>query len=380
MRVVTMMRWRCEPLPALDACCAVHLMSGRQKAVTVSGGLGMVTASCFAHTLSVPRRTGRWCSEPVNDPLTTRGNLAAALSFVVMLLLLVVVGRDDAMCVTVDAAKHDAARWHKLHIYFGRMHPASFRHAFDWTDQPCLPEPGKSKLLGLHCSTPPDHPLHEKRGSVPGFVHIVDDDAQFATAMERRLKHAGYEVAVYASAQQLLDHFPSDSIPGCILLDVQIPGLDGLALQRRLNELGSALPIIFLSGYPDIRVTVRTIKAGAEDFFTKPVSSDDLLPAIERALARHQASREQRTKLDIIQARIGALTPRERQVFHLIVAGGKTNKQIGILLVATERTIKAHRHRVMEKMQVRTLAELVSLAERAGVLTPGETGRPSSIA
>ena len=128
---------------------------------------------------------------------------------------------------------------------------------------------------------------------MPGFVHIVDDDAQFATAMERRLKHAGYEVAVYASAQELLDGLPSDRIPSCILLDVQIPDLDGPALQRRLSELGSTLPIIFLTGYPDIPVTVRTIKAGAENFFTKPVSSEDLLPAIERALVHHQASREQ---------------------------------------------------------------------------------------
>jgi len=110
---------------------------------------------------------------------------------------------------------------------------------------------------------------------------------------------------------------------------------------------------------------VRAIKAGAEDFFTKPVSSDDLLPAIERALARHQTSREQRSKLDGVRARIATLTPRERQVFERII-GGNTNKQIGRILGATERTIKAHRQRVMEKMQVRTLAELVSLAERVG--------------
>ena len=201
---------------------------------------------------------------------------------------------------------------------------------------------------------------------MPGYVHIVDDDARFATAMERRLKHADYEVAVYASAQELLDRLASVSIPSCLLLDVQIPDLDGPALQRRLSELGSTLPIIFLTGYLDIPATVRAIKAGAEDFFTKPVSSDDLLPAIERALAHHQASSEQKTKLDIVYARIGRLTPRERQVFELVV-GGNTNKQIGGALGATERTIKAHRHRVMEKMQVRTLPELVSLAERIGI-------------
>jgi FixJ family two-component response regulator len=204
-------------------------------------------------------------------------------------------------------------------------------------------------------------------GHVPGRVHIVDDDARFATAMERRLKHAGYEVAVYSSAQEVLDRLPGDSIPSCLLLDVRIPGLSGPELQARLNEIGSTLPIIFISGYTDIPVTVRALKAGAQDFLTKPVSSDDLFPAIERAFARHQTSREQRTKLDVVRSRIRTLTPRERQVFQLII-GGKTNKRIGILLGATERTIKAHRQRVMVKMQVRTLAELVSVAERAGVL------------
>jgi len=203
---------------------------------------------------------------------------------------------------------------------------------------------------------------------VQGLVHIVDDDLSFLTAMERHLKHAGYEVAVYASAQALLDRLPSDdSVPGCILLDVRIPGIDGLALQKRLKELGSTLPIIFVSGHVDIPVTVRALKDGAEDFLTKPVTSDDLLTAIERAFARRRAFREQQTKLDVVRALIAKLTPRERQVFELIVAG-KTNKQIGSILGATERTIKAHRHGVMEKMQVRTLAELVAVAERVGVI------------
>jgi FixJ family two-component response regulator len=106
---------------------------------------------------------------------------------------------------------------------------------------------------------------------VQGFVHIVDDDASFRTAMERRLKHAGYEVVTYASAEHLLDRLPSESVLGCILLDVRIPGLGGPELQERLSKLGSTLPIIFLTGYPDIPTTVRTIRAGAEDFLIKPV-------------------------------------------------------------------------------------------------------------
>jgi RNA polymerase sigma factor (sigma-70 family) len=195
---------------------------------------------------------------------------------------------------------------------------------------------------------------------------VVDDDAPFRTAIERRLKLAGYDVAIYASAQQLLDHLPNGE-PSCILLDVQIPGLSGPELQSRLVELGSTVPIIFLTGHVDTATTVRAIKAGAEDFLTKPVSSEQLIDAIERALARQEAARGQRTRLDLLRGLVSSLTPRERQVFDLIVRG-KINKQIAHELGTTERTVKAHRHQVMEKMQVRSLAELVSVAERLGML------------
>jgi len=199
-----------------------------------------------------------------------------------------------------------------------------------------------------------------------GFVHVVDDDALFRKAMERRLKQAGYEVATYPSALDLLVNLPTESIPSCILLDVRIPGLDGPALQKRLSELGSTLPIIFLTGYTDIPTTVQAIKAGADDFLTKPVTAEDLFRAIEKAFAHHQTLRGLQDKMDGMRARLGRLTPRERQVFDLVVRGN-INKQIGLTLGATERTIKAHRHRVMKKMQVGTLAELVSLAERVGI-------------
>ena len=199
-----------------------------------------------------------------------------------------------------------------------------------------------------------------------GFVHIVDDDASFRTAMERRLKHAGYEVATYGSAEQLLDRLPSDSVLGCILLDVRIPGLSGPGLQERLSDLGSTLPIIFLTGYPDVRITVRTIKAGAEDFLTKPVSSDQLLQAVERAIAHHHSTYREKSALEVIRSHVSTLTPREREVFERVIRGD-TNKQAARAIGCTERTIKAHRHRVMEKMQVRSLPELVSLAERVGV-------------
>ena len=204
-------------------------------------------------------------------------------------------------------------------------------------------------------------------GDGPGLVHIVDDDASFRTALERRLKKAGYEVATYASAQHLLDRLPNEGVTSCILLDVRIPGLSGPELQTRLSELGSTLSIIFVTGYPDIPTTVRAIKGGADDFLTKPISSENLLRAIERAFERQKTSRELRDRLDAVRARIRTLTPRERQVFELVVRG-KTNKAIASSIGATERTIKAHRQRVIEKMQVRSLAELVSLAERVGIL------------
>ena len=210
---------------------------------------------------------------------------------------------------------------------------------------------------------------------MPGFVHIVDDDASFRTAIERRLKLAGYDVATYASAQDLLDRLPDDERPGCILLDVQIPGLTGPELQSQLSGRGSKLPIVFLTGHVDTATTVRAIKAGAEDFLTKPVSSVQLIDALERALARQATERSQRGKLDLLRTLVASLTRRERQVFDLIVRG-KINKQIAYELGTSERTVKAHRHQVMEKMQVSSLAELVSLAERLGMLNPGS--RPSA--
>jgi FixJ family two-component response regulator len=201
---------------------------------------------------------------------------------------------------------------------------------------------------------------------MPGFVHVVDDDASFRTAIERRLKVAGYEVAVYASAQQLLDGLPTVDGPGCILLDVQIPGLSGPDLQSQLIELGSNLPIVFVTGHVDCATIVRVIKAGAEDFLTKPVTSQQLIDAIERALLRQEAASGQRNELVLFRNLLSSLTPREWQVFDLMVRG-KINKQIAYELGTAERTVKAHRHQVMEKMQVLSFAELVSIAERLGM-------------
>jgi FixJ family two-component response regulator len=199
-----------------------------------------------------------------------------------------------------------------------------------------------------------------------GLVHVIDDDPSFLRAMERRLKQAGFEVATYPSALHFLVNMPAETIPSCIILDVRIPDLDGPALQKRLAELGSTLPIIFLTGYPDIPSTVQAIKSGAQDFLTKPVASDDLFRAIENAFARYQTLRNLKDKLDSARARLGRLTPRERQVFELVIRG-TPNKQVARELGCTERTVKAHRRSVMEKMQVKSLAKLVSLAEQVGI-------------
>jgi RNA polymerase sigma factor (sigma-70 family) len=200
-------------------------------------------------------------------------------------------------------------------------------------------------------------------GSLPAIIHIVDDDASFRNAVSRMLRVAGYEVESYEDAQQLLDKLPDDSEPGCILLDLKIPKVSGVDLQDRLIGLGSTIPIIFLTGHGDIPASVQAIKAGAEDFLTKPVLRTVLLEAIERSLARQRETHQRQNELKAIRSLFDKLTPREREVFDLVVRG-QMNKQIAHALGTTERTIKAHRHRVMEKIEVRSLAELVNVATR----------------
>jgi FixJ family two-component response regulator len=202
---------------------------------------------------------------------------------------------------------------------------------------------------------------------LPTLVHIVDDDASFRTTIGRLLRVCGYEVAMYESAQQLLERPTDDDRPSCILLDVKIPGLSGPELQDRLAELGSNLPIVFLTGHADVPTTVRAIKAGAEDFLTKPVAKDKLIDAIERAVARSRATREKSGQRTALEALVSTLTPRERQVFEQ-VARGRMNKLIARDLGTTERTIKAHRQKVMEKLRAESVADIVLIAERLGIL------------
>jgi FixJ family two-component response regulator len=199
-----------------------------------------------------------------------------------------------------------------------------------------------------------------------GIIYIVDDDASFRTATQRLLEKIGYRVVSYASAEQFLKQRPDEDEPGRILLDVRMPGLSGPALQSHLLELGSALPILFLTGYADVSAIVKAIKAGAVDFLIKPVQSDELLGAIGRGLAHYQMAFEPRRELAVLRARFATLSPRERQIFERVVLG-KSNKQVARELGLAERPIKAHRHNVMEKMKARNLAELVSISERLGV-------------
>jgi FixJ family two-component response regulator len=196
---------------------------------------------------------------------------------------------------------------------------------------------------------------------------VVDDDASFRTATERLLRAHGYETAGYESADAFLARVRSGIRVGCILLDVQLPGLSGPDLQTLLSQLGTPFPIVYLSGRGDIPTTVRAIKAGAEDFLTKPATAEALLNSIERAIARHESQRTQLEWRKDAQQRLESLTPREREVFEFIVRG-KMNKHAAFALGITERTIKAHRQRVISKLGAHSIADLVSFAERAGVL------------
>lgn len=203
---------------------------------------------------------------------------------------------------------------------------------------------------------------------MPTVIHLVDDDVPFRRAVSRLLHAFGFEVEAYGSARELLEHLPQPDEPSCILLDVMIPGLSGPELQDQLTALGYELPVIFLTGHGDIPTSVQAIKAGAEDFLTKPVPSKILYEAIVRALARHRKLLDQKQKLKSLQDLVCLLTPREREVFELVVQG-RLNKQIAYQLGATERTIKAHRHKIMEKVRAGSLAELVVIAERLGILS-----------
>jgi FixJ family two-component response regulator len=192
-------------------------------------------------------------------------------------------------------------------------------------------------------------------------VFLVDDDASLLSALERMLKAAGYAVRSFPSPSQFLAEHDSN-IPGCAVFDVSMPGLDGLELQAILSEGSTTRAVVFLTGAGDISMSVRAMRAGAIDFLTKPASSHELIAAIERAVAADISVRRSRDDVATIEARLAKLTPREREVLALVVAG-RLNKQSAGDLGTSEKTIKVHRGRVMAKMEVRTVADLVRLVQ-----------------
>ncbi|MGX5733060.1 response regulator transcription factor [Bosea thiooxidans] len=203
-------------------------------------------------------------------------------------------------------------------------------------------------------------------------VHLVDSDAASQARISRVLQASGFRIQAYRSAEEILDHLPDGNGESCIVIDAQIPGVGGPDLFDRLIAAGSTLPVIFLAGIADIRTTVRAIKAGAEDFLPKPVRRTEFIEAVNQAIARRRIANEQDSWVRQRAARLRHLTPREREVFDLVVRG-RLNKQIAFELGTTERTVKAHRHKVMEKMEIRSVAELASCAERLGLLRPAST-------
>jgi FixJ family two-component response regulator len=198
------------------------------------------------------------------------------------------------------------------------------------------------------------------------IVHIVDDDKSFRTSVGRLIEASGLRSACYESGAEFLAHLPVHE-PGCVLLDLRMPGLNGLELQGRLAEAAPLLPIVFLTGHGDIAASVRAMKSGAEDFLEKSASSSALLAAVEGAIARYRQRAKEHERTATLQALVATLTKRESVVFGLVVRG-KRNKQIAYELGTSERTVKAHRHSIMEKLNARSLAEVVSIAERLGLL------------
>ena len=197
-------------------------------------------------------------------------------------------------------------------------------------------------------------------------VIVIDDDPSVRTSMVRLLRTAGYEVEALGSARAFLER-PPTAVPACLVLDVRLPALTGLELQGLLASTGRGPAIVFITGHPDVPASVSAMKGGAVDFLTKPVRAQDLLEAIARAVAQSAQVRREQADADELRHRIGSLTPREAEVFALVVTG-MLNKQIAGQLGVGEKTVKVHRAQVMRKMGAGSLAELVQLASQAGVL------------
>jgi RNA polymerase sigma factor (sigma-70 family) len=212
--------------------------------------------------------------------------------------------------------------------------------------------------------------------SASSVVFIVDDDVSVRESLESMVRQAGWNPQTYSTAQEFLDR-QKESVPSCLVLDVSLPGLSGLDLQKQIVDERSAMPIIFITGYGDVPMTVRAMKAGAMEFLTKPFSDEALLSAIEQALERSRIALNRDVEMRALQKAYLSLTPRERQVMSLVVSG-MLNKQIGGELGISEVTVKAHRGRVMEKMTAGSLAELVEMATRLRLGTSPKRKSPAA--
>jgi FixJ family two-component response regulator len=206
-------------------------------------------------------------------------------------------------------------------------------------------------------------------GEAESVVFIIDDDPLYRSSSERLVRSVGFDVQSFESARDFLSSRRPDA-PSCLILDVRMPGLSGLDLQRELAEAGVHLPIIFVTGHGDIPMSVQAMKAGAVEFLTKPFRDQVLLDAIRHALERDQIARKQRARNADLRRRYESLNPREREVFKCLVSG-MLNKQTADELGTTERTVKFHRGNIMRKMQVKSVAELVRTAEVLGIANQG---------
>jgi FixJ family two-component response regulator len=196
-------------------------------------------------------------------------------------------------------------------------------------------------------------------------VFVVDDEPSVCVSLKRLLRSVGLEARTFASAQEFL-RCERPNAPGCLVLDVRLPGLSGLDLQQELAAEKIDLPIVFITGHGDIPMSVRAMKAGAVEFLTKPFREQDLLEAIQRGIEQHRLVRQLSAEMRILQQRYAVLTPREREVFPLVTSG-LLNKQIAAQLDASEKTIKVHRGQVMQKMKAESLAGLIRMAEKLGL-------------
>ncbi len=196
-------------------------------------------------------------------------------------------------------------------------------------------------------------------------VFVIDDDASIRESLKSLIRSVGLHAELFGSVQEFLEHKPAD-VPSCLVLDVRLPGISGLNFQNQLAQSNIPIPLIFITGHGDIPMSVRAMKAGAVEFLTKPFRDQDLLDAIEVALQKDRLRRQQEAEKSDLKLKYESLTPREREVFPLVISG-RLNKQIAAELETSETTVKVHRSQLMKKMGADSLADLVRMAEKLGI-------------